>query len=225
MAQSSRSRQVILFLAANVRGTSRLALDEECAAIERELRMTTGRDGFEVRSKWAVNVDEMMRHLNEEEPTIVHFSGHGGRDGGRDIQDSHRRRPRARRDVVAHADAVIQLQGERGEPQLVTGRALTRMIQSAAASARLIVLNACFGSDLASELLHVVDCVVGMRGTIVDDAARSFAVGFYRALGNGKSIGNAVEQARATLAAKQPPYEELPVCRTRDGVVADQLFL
>jgi hypothetical protein len=33
-------RSVILFLAANPAGTSSLALDQECAAIERELKLT-----------------------------------------------------------------------------------------------------------------------------------------------------------------------------------------
>ena len=38
-------------------------------------------------------------------------------------------------------------------------------------------------------------------------------------------IGNAVDQARATLAARQMPDEQLPVCRTRDGVNAHELVL
>jgi hypothetical protein len=45
-------RSVILFLAANPTGTSSRALDQECAAIERELKLTPGRDAFEFRSKW-----------------------------------------------------------------------------------------------------------------------------------------------------------------------------
>ena len=73
----SERRHRVLFLAADPRDTTRLAHDEECAAIEHELRLTLGRDEFEFRSKWAVSVDEMMRHLNECLPTIVHFSGHG----------------------------------------------------------------------------------------------------------------------------------------------------
>jgi len=78
---------------------------------------------------------------------------------------------------------------------------------------------------MAEELRGVVDCVVGMRGAIGDAAARSFAVGFYRALGHRRSIGNAVEQAVATLAAKQLPDAHLPTCRTRDDVDADELKL
>lgn len=187
--------------------------------------MTTCRDDFEVRSKWAVSVDEMMRHLNELQPTIVHFSGHGGRGADIGVQDSQHRQSPAHRDIGATAESGIQLQDEHGEPQYVSARALTRMIRSASSSARLIVLNTCFGNDLADVLLGVVDCVVGMTGAIGDEAARSFAVGFYRALGNRSSVGNAVEQAVATLAAKRVPDERLPVCRTRDGVTADRIFL
>jgi hypothetical protein len=74
-------------------------------------------------------------------------------------------------------------------------------------------------------LRGVIACVVGMRGAIGDDAARSFAVGFYRALGHRRSVGNAVAQAVVTLAAKQLLDEHLPVGRTRDGVSADQIVL
>jgi hypothetical protein len=70
----------------------------------------------------------------------------------------------------------------------------------------------------------VVECVVGMDGALGDAAARSFAVAFYRALGNRRSVGNAVDQAVATLAAKQRP-DDLPTCRTRDGHSADQIYL
>jgi hypothetical protein len=38
-------------------------------------------------------------------------------------------------------------------------------------------------------------------------------------------VANAVEHAVATLAAKQYPDEQLPRCRTRDGVDAHQVVL
>jgi hypothetical protein len=97
------------------------------------------------------------------------------------------------------------------------------MIASAAPSTRLVVLNACHGAEVADSLRHEVDCVVGIDDEIADSAARSFAVAFYRALGNRRSIGNAVDQAAATLEAKHPGVR--PSCKTRDGVRADQIFL
>ena len=70
-------RPVILFLAANPAAITRLALEDECADIERALRLTHGRDDFEFRSKRAVTVDALMQHLVDLSPTILHFSGHG----------------------------------------------------------------------------------------------------------------------------------------------------
>src|SRR6185503_3034444 len=124
--QRPASRHIILFIAANPSDSTRLGLDAECAAIEHELRMTLGRDDFDFRSKWAVNIDEMMRHLNECQPTIVHFSGHGGQ---------------ACRAAEASRDTGIRLQGEH---EYVNERALAQMIASAAPSTRVVVLNACF---------------------------------------------------------------------------------
>jgi hypothetical protein len=213
-------RHVILFVAANPSGTTRLALDDECAAIERELGMTAGRGDFEFRSKWAVSIDELMRHLNELQPTIVHFSGHGGSG---QVRVAGCERSPVGRDVEAAAPGGIQLQDEQRQPQHVTARALTRMIESAAPSVRLVILNACFSDAVASELRRVVDCVVGMRGAIGEPAAHSFAVGFYRALGHRRSVGNAVAQAVAGLAARQLPDEHLPICITRDGIDADRV--
>jgi CHAT domain-containing protein len=219
MIMAPARKHMILFLAANPSGTSRLALDEECAAIEHELQMTPGRDELELRSKWAVSIDELQRHLNELQPAVIHFSGHGG-----DATEPHTASYRSHRDVAA-TTAGIQLQGELRRPQHVNARALSDMIRTAAPSARLVVLNACFSGLTGDALCEVVDCVVGMRGQIHDAAARSFSIGFYRALGYRRSIGNAFAQAVAALAAKQLPDEHIPVCQTRHGLSADRVFL
>jgi WD40 repeat protein len=217
-------RRVILFLAANPGGTSRLALDEECAAIEHELRMTAHRDDFELRSAWAVTVDDVARHLIEWQPAIVHFSGHGA--GTEAVPACGSATHRNVAGLVAGSVACgIYLHGEHGASQLVTDRALARLIKSAVPSARVVVLNACYSDAQADALCSAVDCVVGMTGAIGDDAARSFAAGFYRALGDRRSVANAVEHAVAILAAKQYPEEQLPRCRTRDGVDANEVVL
>lgn len=99
----------------------------------------------------------------------------------------------------------------------------TPTIASAAPSTRVVVLNACYSAQVADSLRHEVDCVVGIDHAIADTAARSFAVAFYRALGHRRSIGNAVDQAAATLEAKHPGAR--PMCATRNGLRADQIFL
>jgi hypothetical protein len=99
------------------------------------------------------------------------------------------------------------------------------MVEAAARSVRVVVLNACYTTVQADALRAKVDCVVGMSGAIGDYAARAFAIRFYGALGNRRSIGNAVAQGIAALAAKQLPDEALPRCVTRDGIDANQVIL
>ena len=193
--------QVILFLAANPRGTHPLRLTEECAEIQRELKMAPHRGDFRFESRWAVGIDELMRHLTELDPTVIHFSGHGGGRTG------------------------LMLQDEQGQPQPVSARALAMMVGTTARNARVVVLNACYSTEQTEALRAKVDCIVGMVGAIGDDAARAFAIRFYGALGNRRSIGNAVDQGIAALAARQLPDEVLPCCLTRSGIDAHQVFL
>jgi hypothetical protein len=96
MKQPSRvgptTKHVILFLAANPRGTGRLALDQEARAIHIELKRSGYRDRFDFVTRWAAEPLDLLRELRELRPTIVHFSGHGARPvataelaGARDI--------------------------------------------------------------------------------------------------------------------------------------------
>ena len=221
VVEPDAQQHLVLFLAASPHGCARLQLDDECAGVERELGMTAARERFDVRSKWAVTVDEMMRHLTTLKPEIIHFAGHGG--GPSAPSARCRRRSMAHRRVNATIVPGIYLENEQRQSQHVNALALAEIIKTTAASVRLIVLNACYSDSLAETLCGVVDCVVGMRGAIDDESARTFAVSFHRALGNRCSVAQAVAQASATLAAKGLLGEQLPVCRTRAGVDADRI--
>jgi len=74
-------------------------------------------------------------------------------------------------------------QGSDGRAQPVSAKALEETFGAAGASVQLVVLSACYTDVQARALLAHVDCVVGMRSAIGDDAARSFAIGFYGGLG------------------------------------------
>ena len=201
MTRSSGRRNVILFLAANPHHSNPLKLGDECAEIQRELRLAPYGDDFTFESRWAVSIDDFMRSLTELDPTVIHVSGHGSHGVGLMLQDAH------------------------GQAQPVMARALAMMVETAARSTRVVVLNACYSAELADALRSRVDCVVGMEGAIGDDAARAFATRFYGALGNRRSIGNAVAQGRAALVAKQLPDEQQPRCVTRDGIDARRVML
>jgi hypothetical protein len=192
-------QKLIVFITADPFGGLKLGL--ECASIQREIKISLHRDELRFESRWAVSITELIRHLSELRPDVIHFGGHGS--GG----------------------AGIVLHDEQGRPEPVSPRALTMMIKAAASALKLVVLNACWGVENAEALRSVVDCVVCMDGAVRDDAAREFAGRFYGALGNGHSVGNAVEQGIAVLAARDLPDEDLPRILTRDGVDADRVVL
>src|SRR5215831_13370625 len=109
---------VILYLAASPDGTHPLKVGDECAEIQRELKMAPYRDDFRFESRWAVSVDALMRHLMELDPTVIHVGDHCGSAG-------------------------IMLHDEHGRPQAVPPRALAMIVKATTRKARVVVLNAC----------------------------------------------------------------------------------
>jgi CHAT domain/WD domain, G-beta repeat len=227
-SQRASMKHSILFLAADPLGTDRLALDREARAIQIELERSGFRDSFELVTRWAAEPLDLLRELRRLKPTVVHFSGHGsaGPDGARD--------PAAgpRRDLVAEHSAIdgasqhgLFFQGADGRPQLVSAEALEAAFDAAGSSVKLVVLNACYSEPQAAALLTRVDCVVGMRGAILDDAARSFAIGFYGGLGERESVAAAYKQGCAAIRLEGLPDADRPQLRTRHGADAAKLVL
>lgn len=89
----------------------------------------------------------------------------------------------------------------------------------------MVVLNACYSEPQATALLAHVECVVGMRGAIRDDAARSFAIGFYGGLGDRESVDAAFKQGCAAIALEGLTEGDHPQLKVRDGIDAKQLIL
>jgi hypothetical protein len=118
-------KPLILLLPADPMATDRLALEEERAAIVHEMQRSD-RDVFDLRVEWASSIDDLMRHLLDYEPTVIHFSGH---DGGR---------------------AGLTFDND-GIAQRLSPHVLSRILE-AAPSTRLVVLNACFDDELANAL-------------------------------------------------------------------------
>ncbi|HEX7842651.1 MAG TPA: CHAT domain-containing protein, partial [Kofleriaceae bacterium] len=227
-SQRTPMKHTILFLAANPVGTDRLALDREARAIQVELERSGFRDSFELVTRWAAEPLDLLRELRKLKPTVVHFSGHGSPDVAR------ARDPAAgpHRDVIVEHSPVdrapqhgLFFQGADGRPQLVSTGALGDAFDAAGSSVKLVVLSACYSEPQAAALLSLVDCVVGMRGSIRDDAARSFAIGFYGGLGERESVAAAYKQGCAAIRLEGLPDADRPQLQTRRGVDAAQLIL
>jgi hypothetical protein len=83
---------------------------------------------------------------------------------------------------------------------VVTAQALHDTFGAVGSSVKLVILSACYSTVQVEALRAHVDCVVGMSGSIRDDAARSFAIGFYGGLGERESVAAAFRQGCAAIS-------------------------
>jgi len=101
--------------------------------------------------------------LLKEEPQIVHFCGHGAGEKG------------------------LVLENDLGHAQLVTTESLAELFKLFQAQIECVVLNACYSEIQAKAIYESIPCVIGMKQAIGDQAAISFSIGFYDALGSGRA--------------------------------------
>jgi hypothetical protein len=181
------NKQSILFLAANPLDTGRLRLEAEMRDIEEGIQRASQREDIAFTSKLALRIRDLSRSLLDTKPQIVHFSGHGsGPDG-------------------------IVLENNDGESVLVGAEALANLFALHQDTVQCVVLNACYSSEQAEAISKHIPIVVGMTNTIDDDAAAAFAVGFYDAIGAGRSYEEAFLHGRNAIELHSLPGRELPL--------------
>lgn len=195
------TKSTILFLAANPTDTDRLLLDEESRSIDQRIRSADERDSLELVTKWAVRPDDLLEYLNEYMPQIVHFSGHG-----------------TEREEIILLDA-----SHRAIP--VPAPALKQLFTAMKGNIRVVVLNACYSRPQAEAIVEVIDCAIGMKQEIGDEAAIAFASSFYRAIGYAHSVADAFEQGKTALMLAGIPEEHTPTLHSRVGVDPAGVFL
>lgn len=159
----------MLFLAANPLETDPLKLDEEMRAIDAAIRQGEFRNELDVRSHWAIRVDDLQELLLRYRPDIVHFSGHGSQE------------------------SKIILTDPWGGPTAVNPDVLSSLFSILRDNVRCVVLNACYSEDQAAGIAAYVDCVIGMTKSVSDEAAVQFSGAFYRAISYGRTVRTAFD--------------------------------
>ena len=190
----------ILFLAASPADEVRVAVGRECREIEQKAHVED-RGVLELIHKDSVRLSDLFDYLNRYQPRVLHFSGHGT------------------------VDNEIILVDDQDKASPLSAEALQDLLGSFKDSIQVVVLNACFSEGQARGIVEHIDCAVGMSDAILDEAAISFAATFYLALGFGRSVGNAFQQALTMLKAQGLPDEHIPMLLCRSGVDPDQLRL
>ena len=191
----------VLFLASNPLDQAQLRLDEEARAIQDMIRKSEHRDAVTLESRWAVRPLDVLQAINEYDPRVVHFSGHGSDN-----------------------DEIV-FQDDSGIAKPVTKEAIVQVMRACSGSIHLVVFNTCYSSNQAEAVVGHVEAAVGMNTSIGDDAARTFAAQFYSAIGFGKSLNEAFEQARAALMLENIPEDDTPELFVADGLDASELYI
>ena len=158
----------ILILTASPDNEAKIRADKEIKAIEEELNRSRNRDNFKITLKLAVNPDDLIRVLRDEEPSIVHFCGHAKTTG-------------------------LVFENEAGAAQLVSADALVRLFKQFKNKVECVLLNACYTDEQAEAINQHIQYVIGMTDQAEDTAAIKFATNFYATLIAGRSYKDAFE--------------------------------
>lgn len=191
----------ILFFAANPMNTSKLRLDEEIRQISQKIRLSNERDNIRLESAWATRTDDIIQEINIHNPDIVHFIGHGDKEGNLIVVDNI------------------------GEIKKISPESLKFLFKSMGQNIKHVFLNLCYSEIQAKAIIENIDTVIGMRYPIGDETAIIFASSFYRALGFGKSIKEAYDQGLTAIILEGIDEQHTPILLHKDDVEPSKIFL
>lgn len=193
----------ILFLASNpnINSNNYLKLDEEARNIQEKIRLSEYRDTIKFETRWAVRVGDVLQAINETNPTIIHFSGHGCNTG------------------------ELVFQNPNGSPKFVSAEAISKTISTVSDTVKLVFFNACHSSIQAEKIVESIDTAIGMNDAINDNAACIFAARFYSSIGFGLSVKQSFNQAIAELLLEGVNGHQTPELYENDCISADDLYL
>ena len=169
----------ILFIAANPTDQSRTQTDKEHRILKAELRAGQYRDRYTfLQPQFSVTIGELLRARNEN-PYLVHFSGHGSKDG------------------------IIITTGN-NLSQKMSVEALQLLFRPLQGITQIVILNACYSADQAKVISEYGIFVVGNNLPVKDAAAIGFSKGFYNGLGEGKPFEEAFNDAMTVIFTEYP---------------------
>ncbi|HEX8319202.1 CHAT domain-containing protein [Longimicrobium sp.] len=179
----------------------RLMLDDDVRRIREKVRSAEYRDSLDFDFRLAARTDDLVQALTEVCPQVVHFSGHGGKQG------------------------LVLVSADGRHPRRVDAEGLAELFRAFRGDIRLVVLNACLSIPQARAIADVVGCAIGTRESIPDDAAIAFGSSFYRAIASGSSVQAAFDRANAAMGLEHPEARGCTELVVREDVDAAQLFL
>ncbi|MET0419380.1 MAG: CHAT domain-containing protein, partial [Actinoplanes sp.] len=178
-AGAAGPRLNILLACANPHGSEPLRTGEEDRTLRQSIRLSAERDRIHVETLNAVTIDDLRRALMSKQFDIVHFSGHGTKQG-----------------LVFENDA-----GQIFQPP---SAALAELF--ARRKIKIAVLNACYSLSVGRISAIGTEFTIASEGPLADPAAVEFTRGFYDALGAGLDVPDAYAEGKGAAALKGLTY-------------------
>ena len=129
---------------------------------------------------------DISQTLLDTNPSIVHFSGHGTKEGN------------------------LCFENNTGKTHPIDPNALADLFEQFSGHLKCVLLNACYSSVQAKAIAKHIDYVIGMSQEIGDKAAIFFTIGFYQAIGAGRTIEDAFKLGCIQLKLQGIPEHLTP---------------
>jgi CHAT domain len=191
----------ILLLSADPIDGDRLKVQEEFFDIRRRLRSVLREDEIYLQPSGAMSLKDLQEDFLQNTPNVVHFSGHGSKNG-----------------KLVFKNSITGL----GEAASIED--LARFFELDKARICCVVLNACYAEEQAKAIAEHIDCTIGMANDISDKTAIIFATIFYLTLAKGRSVKEAFSRGLLQLQFEKRSDVDTIKLKPREGVDCSRII-
>jgi hypothetical protein len=163
---TAQNAHTILFVSTGPYGLGNLDIQKEKAELSEALALCNRPDMFRIVDADSIRPDTLGPRLRRTKGlAIMHFAGHGNRNGDFVFQDKY------------------------GHIKIVDARALGDLLELAKKNGlQVAVLNNCYSDEKAQYIANKVGVAVAIKGMVQDAAAIAFTSAFYGALGDSETL-------------------------------------
>ena len=206
----------ILFLASNPSGTSKIQLREEHSKVSEVIQDAINSGEIKlVKTKQATTFLDLQGYLLDEEPDIVHFSGHGKGKGSLSDDPAFTKV----RDLVTDPNGnikdetgIVLADDDQRSYEIVSTDVIKETFSLLVdikqnKPIKLVLFNSCYSHAQAEAVAEFAEYVIGTSSRVLDEAAIAFATSFYLGLAKGRDLRIAYKLGRTAAMRKKEPKD------------------
>jgi hypothetical protein len=202
-AEQARRSVTVLFIVGDRGGSqlNQIQTPNEYHAIQDALLGSKHRDAIALCSPIMAATRDRLAMAYRQRPDVIHFAGHGN----------------------DRALAIIEDLGQLASTVPLDASEFGRILQNMQSPILLCVLNACYSANLANALAAggEVQNAIGWEGRVSDSVAIAFSRALYGALGDGRTVPDAVAVAAAASGAGDAPKLVTGPSATAESLVGE----